>query len=243
MVFVPAGEFIMGSDEADTEGISERLGINKPWFEDEHPARKISLDSFFIDQYEVTNAQYQRFIEAKGHSAPPYWRGKQHPPDQADHPVMVGWTDAQAYCQWAGKRLPTEAEWEKAARGTDGRKYPWGNEFDPARANVGEAQAQWVNVGSYPSGKSPYGAHDMIGNVWEWTADWYQPYPGSLHQSPHFGEQYKVIRGNAQGGVGHFPREIAAKVVAHQSRASYRFMLSPNIRLSDVGIRCVKDVR
>jgi formylglycine-generating enzyme required for sulfatase activity len=242
MVLVPEGEFIMGSDEADTEGISERLGINKPWFEDERPAQKVYLNAFFIDQYEATNARYKKFIDAVGHPTPPYWRGKEYPPDQGDHPVMVGWADAKAYCEWAGKRLPTEAEWEKAARGTDGRRYPWGNEFDPSKANVGETQPGQVNVGSYLAGKSPYGAYDMIGNVWEWTADWYQPYPGNQSQSPHFGEKYKVIRGNAQGGVGHFPKTLIEKVVAHQSRASYRFLLSPNIRLSDVGIRCVKDV-
>src|SRR3990172_2754402 len=171
MVLVPASEFIMGSDDVDAEQIAEQLGINKPWFEDEHPAHKVPLNAFFIDQYEVTHGQYQQFIEKTGYSAPLYWKGGKFPEGQGSFPVMVGWADAKAYCEWAGKRLPTEAEWEKAARGTDGRKYPWGNEFDPARANVGEAQPGPVRVGNYPTGKSPYGAYNMIGNVWEWTSD------------------------------------------------------------------------
>jgi formylglycine-generating enzyme required for sulfatase activity len=231
----------MGSDDVDTEQIAEQLGINKPWFEDEHPVHRVSLNAFFIDQYEVTHVQYQRFIGATGRSAPPYWQEGKIPRGQGDLPVMVGWADAEAYCRWAGKRLPTEAEWEKAARGADGRKYPWGNEFDPARANVGEAQPGTVRVGNYPTGKSPYGAYNMIGNVWEWTSDWYQPYPGSDYRSEQFGERYKVIRGNAQGSVGHFPPDMVSKVLAHNSRASFRFFLSPAIRFSDVGIRCVQD--
>ncbi|MCI0528684.1 MAG: formylglycine-generating enzyme family protein [Nitrospira sp.] len=242
MVLVPAGGFTMGTDEVDTEQTSERLGINKPWFLDERPARTVYLDAFFIDQYEAINTQYQKFIEATGHPTPPYWKDGKFTRGEEHFPVMVGWADAKAYCEWAGKRLPREAEWEKTARGTNGQKYPWGNEFDPTKANVGDSEPGLVKVGSYLSGRSPYGAYDMIGNVWEWTADWYQPYPGSPYQSPHFGEKYKVIRGNAQGGVGHFPNEMAGKVVAHNSRASFRFLLNPAIRLSDVGIRCVKEV-
>jgi len=179
MVLVPAGEFTMGSNHGK---------------DDEQPAHRVYLDTFFIDTYEVTNAQYAEFMRSTGHT-PPYgdpWprntrQGQNPPSGYEDHPVVgVSWLDAQAYCQWAGKRLPTEAEWEKAARGTDGRTYPWGEQeatceyavlFD-RKVNkwpfgIGCGRPETWPVGSKPNGVSPYGAHDMAGNVAEWVSDWY----------------------------------------------------------------------
>lgn len=183
MVYIPAGEFLMGSDSGR---------------DNEQPQRLVYLDAFEIDRYEVINMQYQRFIDATGRRPPRYWFGSDYPPGQADIPVVgVGWLDADAYCAWMGKRLPTEAEWEKACRGTDGRIYPWGDTWDPDRANVGFPfeeprsglwdkawsllQVDWTDsekpslrpVGTYPEGASPYGAMDMAGNASEWVLDWY----------------------------------------------------------------------
>src|ERR1051326_4138059 len=146
MVLVPAGEFTMGSDEG-------RDG------RDEKPAHRVYLDAFYVDKYETTNALYERLIRATSRSAPLYWSDSQF--NAPMQPVVgVNWHDADAYCTWAGKRLPTEAEWEKAARGTDGRKYPWGEQWDARQANSGEIKlGKTAAVGSYPGGVSPYGAH------------------------------------------------------------------------------------
>jgi formylglycine-generating enzyme required for sulfatase activity len=168
MVYIPAGEFIMGSDEGDS---------------DERPVHTVYLDAFHIDRTEVANAQYQACVEAGACDAPSnttYYDNSNY----AQHPVVhVSWDDADAYCRWAGKRLPTEAEWEKAARGTDGRRYPWGNsEPDCNKANYNDCVGLTTEVGSYPAGASLYGVLDMAGNVWEWVADWYDP--GYYSQSP-----------------------------------------------------------
>jgi hypothetical protein len=158
MVLVPAGEFWMGSDDGN---------------DDEKPRHRVDLDAYYIDRYEITNGLYQRFMEATNRPGPRYWSDSHL--NGASQPVVgVNWYDAEAYCRWVGKRLPTEAEWEKAARGDDGRTYPWGEQWDSSRANSKESQRnKAAPVGSYPSGVSPYGAYDMAGNVWEWVADWY----------------------------------------------------------------------
>jgi formylglycine-generating enzyme required for sulfatase activity len=145
MVFVPAGEFLSGPDR-----------------------EKVVTAAFYIDRYPVTNAEYKKFVEATGHEHPAHWRRGTWPEGKADHPVVqVTWESAQAYADWAGKRLPTEIEWEKAARGTDGRVWPWGNRFDRLVCNTGSDGT--TPVGRYsPAGDSPYGAVDMAGNVWEW---------------------------------------------------------------------------
>ncbi|MDY7041898.1 MAG: formylglycine-generating enzyme family protein [Chloroflexota bacterium] len=189
MVLIPAGPFIMGSDSDDP---------------DEAPQQEVDLPAFEIDLFEVTNAQFAAFVEATGHQTDAEkggetgWRGF-YTEDKDNHPVVkVSWNDAVAYCQWVGKRLPTEAEWEKAARGTDGRIYPWGDEWDPARVNSYQSGYRGTtSVGSFADGASPYGVFDMAGNVWEWTSDWYLPYPGSNYQDPYFGEENKVTRGGA----------------------------------------------
>lgn len=181
MAYVRGGEFTMGSDAGD---------------EYERPAHKVTVKSFFIDIYEVPCEEYEKFVKATGHKAPPNWVNGGCPPGQGRKPVVgVDWYDANAYAAWAKKRLPTEEEWEFAARGTDGRKYPWGNEWRANAANAGDTSAgQVVDVGNYPDGKSPFGAMDMVGNAWEWTASDLHAYSGGRIPDQVSGE-LKVIRG------------------------------------------------
>jgi sulfatase modifying factor 1 len=183
MVSISAGEFIMGSNTGRS---------------DEWPEHSVYLDTFDIDRFEVTNAQYQRFVQATKRAAPPYWSGFNYPTGQVDYPVVgVSWDDANAYCNWIGKRLPTEAEWEKTCRSTDGRIYPWGNDWDSKRGNVERSSEQswpmdwdqaWVllrsaadysstrrlqPVGSCLDGASQAVVLDLVGNASEWVWDWY----------------------------------------------------------------------
>lgn len=226
MVLIPAGEFLMGSDE--------RLP-------DEGPAHKVTLKSYWIDVYEVTNEQYKAFIDAAGRRSPSHFRNRTFPPGKGDHPVTeVTWYDAEAYCTWAGKRLPTAEEWEKAARGTDGRMFPWGNEFDPNKANTPQRwvilkqEGDTMPVGSFPDGVSPYGLYDMSGNVWEWTASWYQAYPGNTHPSENYGEQYKTLKGGSWWDCSFYKCGISAPVFNRS------FFLRGTHNKS-FGFRCAKD--
>ena len=182
MVLIPAGAFWMGSDDRHP---------------DEGPKHRVTLPSFSIDRYEVTNADYRAYLTAIGGRTNEVWPGGDFSPERADHPVAnVTWHEAKAYCEWRGARLPTEAEWEKAARGTDGRTFPWGTDMDPMLANIAESHiGHTLPVGSFPEGRSPYGLYDMAGNVWEWAEEWYQPYPGNHDPDENYGERYKVARG------------------------------------------------
>ena len=196
-VLIPAGSFSMGSDPEKDKAARDN----------ETPQHTVELLEYRIGRYPVTNLEYQAFVEASGQTPPEHWESGQMPEGLSDHPVVnVSWEDAVAYCRWLSEqsgrtyRLPSEAEWEKAARGDDGRIYPWGNEWDASRANTGEAgPGNTTPVGQYSTvgGDSPYGLADMAGNVWEWTADWYQAYPESDYQSDEYGEQYRVVRGGS----------------------------------------------
>jgi iron(II)-dependent oxidoreductase len=164
---IPAGKFLMGTDNEQSN-------------EQNHPQHSTDLPTYKIDKYPVTNAQYARFVAATGHRPPSTWVNGKIPPGRELHPVtLVSWYDANSYAQWAGKRLPSEAEWEKAARGTDGRRWPWGNVMQPSRLNTYYNVGSTTPVTAYPQGASPYGIMDMAGNVSEWTADEFLPYAGT----------------------------------------------------------------
>ncbi len=237
MVLVPAGKFIMGSDDVDASGKSQEFGFNEPLYLNEQPKREIELPAFYIDKYEVTSGQFLEYLRALG---------KYSEQDitalidrlqlkEENLPVRnITWYKADEYCRYVGKRLPTEAEWEKAARGTDGREYPWGNDWNAELVNKGQGESDVMPVGSIEKGVSPYGAYEMAGNVMEWTADWYEAYPGAEYQSPNYGMKRKVARGGSWGGVGHY-------VIPHYFRVAYRFNFSPDQAFNDVGFRCAKD--
>jgi len=219
MVYVSAGEFLMGS---------EKLMAKR----NEGPEHTVYLDAFYIDKYEVTNAQYRKCGEAGACNTPSdttYYDNA----DYAQHPVVyVNWYQAEAYCQWASKRLPTEAEWEKAARGTDGRTYPWGEGIDCDHAQYSQCGGRTVPVGSKPKGASPYGALDMAGNVWEWVADWYDSdyysqSPGRNPLGPDSGES-RVMRGGPRGGD---PGVV---------RITDRYRDAPYSQNIGVGFRCAR---
>jgi len=233
MVYVPAGEFLMGSSDADDEA-----------YANEKPQHTVYLDAFWIDRTEVTNSQYRKCVEAGACPEPRCWMyGDYNGPGQPV--VCVTWDDARAYAAWAGGRLPTEAEWEKAARGTDGRIYPWGDEFDGSRLNycdrncagdrkdtgADDGYAVMAPVGSYPAGASPYGALDMAGNVWEWVADrheegYYARSPARNPQGPDSGDS-RVLRG---GGFNDEERGV---------RCAARYGGCPDCRVLSGGFRLV----
>ncbi|MBI4639679.1 MAG: formylglycine-generating enzyme family protein [Candidatus Tectomicrobia bacterium] len=235
MVLIPAGEFLRGSDDADIKQILQLVeGAKTSDYKDEQPKQKISLDAFYIDKYEVSNAQYQQFLNATQAPKPSYWDRSNF--NKPDYPVVgVNWEEAKAYCEWAKKRLPTEAEWEKAARGTDGRLWPWGNNFTPLYANThGKEDGYYYTapVESFPLGKSPYGVYNMGGNVDEWVADWYDGnyYKSAPKENPHgppSGTQ-KVVRG---GSWLNDP---------DGSRIANRTVSEPASRDSVLGFRCAK---
>ena len=182
-VLVPAGAFAMGTnyDRADPQ---------------DHPQHTVSLPEYRIDKYLVTNAQYARFLAETGHRPPSTWKDGRIPEGELLYPVtLVNWYDARTYAAWAGKRLPTEAEWEKAARGADGRRWPWGNSMDPKRLNTYYNVGSATNVDTFKNGVSPYGAFDMAGNVSEWVEDDFLPYEGSDAPADLFQGKISVSKG------------------------------------------------
>lgn len=232
MVKVPNGEFVIGSNQVDKEAKAVQYGDKRPWYANERPERTEKVKEFYIDKFEVTNRNYKEFVDETKRPAPPHWVNGGFPEQMADHPVvLVTWQEAQDYCHWKGKRLPTEAEWEKAARGADGRQFPWGNDFDLKKVNTLGEYGGTLPVGTLKDGASPYGAMDMAGNAQEWTADWYKAYPGNDFNDKEYGETLKVVRGGGWGGMGHYSLSVYV-------RAPFRNAAPPEGRFDDVGFRC-----
>jgi sulfatase modifying factor 1 len=237
MVLIPEGSFPMGVPHGDRDG-----------GRDEYPRHDVFVNNFYIDKFELTNSRYLEFVKATNHRIPQnpknatrnLWEGDTITESLADRPVInVDWADAQAYCQWAGKRLPTEAEWEKAAKGTADRRFPWGN-VEPTNKHLNFNQ-QWIGektlmpVGSYELGKSPFGVYDMAGNVWEWVNDWYdakyyEKSPAKNPMGPESGTK-RVLRGS--GWQNETPTV----------RIFTRVDSDPTIRNESTGFRCAMDAR
>ena len=233
MVAIPGGEFVQGRT-------FEWPDYDVKWYpnpaKDDQPAHPVKLPPFFLDQAEVTNARYAAFVKATGHAAPYNWRDGKLPEGKEAHPVVdVSWEDAQAFCGWEGKRLPTEAEWERAARGPQsGKMYPWGDrDITPQDAVYNQVDGPKPVCGK---AKSDQGLCDMIGNVWEWCADWYgQHYyetaPALNPAGPETG-MYRVLRGGSWFDV---PKLFLT--------TSYRSWARPGERSPTIGFRCAKSAR
>jgi formylglycine-generating enzyme required for sulfatase activity len=223
LVLIPAGPFLMGSETGQ---------------KDERPVHRVELDAFYIDKYEVTVSRYARFLHAQHPERPFLWK-QAIQSGQGQKPVIgVDWHDAKEYCEWAGRRLPTEAEWEKAARGDDQRTYPWGND-PPTRTHANAGQRTWIGyetlgvVGSHARGSSSYGVTDLAGNAWEWVVDrydeaYYTAAPEKNPQGPRAGP-LRVLRGGAWNSE--------PAVIRSANRAAY----APSARRNDVGFRCAMD--
>ena len=226
MVVIPAGEFWMG--RTHTASLEQAIILERDR-RDDQPAHKVYIDSFALDTHEVTNADYARFVEATRAAKPWHWPGGAPARPEERWPVTnVSWAEADAYCRWAGKRLPTEAEWERAARGgLDRKRYPWGDEGGRGRAHTGSATGP-TTVGSFKPNE--YGLYDMSGNVWEWTSDWFERdyYAVSSDRNPSGPEsgRYKVIRG---GGWSE-----GAQLT------SFRNYADPEMRALIIGFRCAR---
>lgn len=255
MVKIPAGRFKMGMTFKQVSQILKMCTkVDKScslwWFKDEMPQHNVYLDEYWIDIYEVTNQKYLEFVKATGHRPAldetcetkscrqgNLWKGKSFPDKIRNQPVtQVNWYDADAYCKWRGKRLPTEAEWEKAARGPSGNLYPWGNSPPPGKATYRRkwrGMSTMTNVGKYANGASIYGVHDMAGNVWEWVADWYDRnyYKKKISSKPKGPKtgKFKVVRGGSWVNY------------ADTLHSAFRRWSRPEVLFNDTGFRCAKN--
>lgn len=240
-VVVPAGSFLMGTDSPRTDSQNR-------------PQHAVELPSYRIDKFPVTQAEFARFVEATKHRPPLDWDGGAIPDGKRLHPVtMVSWYDARAYCAWEGKRLPTEAEWEKAARGTDGRRWPWGNRMDAEKLNTYYHVGSSTEVTHYQNGVSPYGVFDMAGNVSEWTSSDFAPYEGSDAAADIF--QPKKVEATSAAdrgmkvadlvpveGVYKVRRGGSWKSDPFSTSAYHRNFSMPHYASDFFGFRCVQDV-
>jgi formylglycine-generating enzyme required for sulfatase activity len=228
---VPAGRFLMGSIPN-----RDSVAARESWTNDEQPQHTVTLPAYEIARYPVTVAEYACFVRA-GRSEPSLWQKQR---GKLDHPVVaVTWHDAVAYVEWLAAhtgeawRLPSEAEWEKAARGPSASIYPWGDIFDQARCNTNESGLGTTTpVGSYPTGASPYGVQDMSGNVWEWTSSWYVPYPYTVPVEREYAQsaENRVLRGGSWG------------YSARNARAACRDLDLPGNFRGSLGFRMVRAI-
>jgi formylglycine-generating enzyme required for sulfatase activity len=251
MIHIPAGEFEMGFDTQEAMAIcieyyepygSENNPCKLNAFEDEEPVHWVTLDDYYIDKYEVTTSDYLVCI-GEGVCREPESdfevEGYFDSPEYANYPIVsVSWDDAKTYCEWRGARLPTEAEWEKAARGTDGRAYPWGDEFNGNLGNFCDRDYEFNDgyeenapVGSFPDGASPYGVMDMAGNAWEWVSDWYgySYYSSSPEMNPQgpVDGSIRVLKGGNWKCEGYYDVRAADRIGWYQD---HRFIY--------LGFRC-----
>lgn len=290
MALIPAGEFMMGSDKEEDAGKWREGNTLNPYgfkdrlYIDEHPLHKVNLPAFLMDQYEVNNAQYRKFVMATRRGVPFKWaqNGYNFTNDflaylsldrlrqvatnrfkldmdvpsmtqqdimaalvkmQAERDVFpvtsVTWDDANEFCAWAGKRLPTEAEWEKAARGPEGFEFPWGNDWDPKKINTMSDNPDEPSSpgGSFPGDRSAYGVYDMAANVAEWVADWYDAYAGAPPtDNKYYGRTQRVARGGMTSS-GHY--DALSLMFRNAKRRHY----VPGSAFTDLGFRCAKDVK
>ena len=240
MVLIPAGEFLVGSTEQQALEAWRQNdgGWRKEDYFSEYPQRKIRLEDFYIDKKEVSNSDYKIFISATDRTAPSPWNDQAL--NQPNQPVVgVDWNDADAYCRWLGKRLPTEAEWEKSARGPEGRIWPWGNTWNPKKSNHGKGSGYGFDEADgykftapvgVELGVSPYGVLNMAGNVYEWTSDDFNAYPGNdKYLQEDFGKGFKVIKGGAYTDG------------QSEQRPASRVGYPKNYKDVDIGFRCAKD--
>ena len=250
MVYVPAGEFQMGSTDAQVDEAHAQCNqfsaCPRTTFEDQKPLHTVTLDEFWIDRTEVTNAQYRRCVETGACAAPGFVNIGFQDAARADHPmVFVSWYEADDYCAWAGARLPTEAEWEYAARGPEGLVFPWGNEFEGTRVNYCDVNCTWSTkdsavddgfkeaapVGSYPTGASWCGALDLAGNVEEWAADWFGEYSSTPVENPT----------GPSSGEGRVARGGAFNFTPAGLRGASRFGYPSGKSWYQTGFRCARD--
>lgn len=235
LVAIAGGAFLLGTPETDLSALAKAYGGTRESYREESPRHSVALAPFAIARFPVTNALYAAFVRAAGAPPPLRWRGPEPPVALLDHPVVdVSWNDAAAFCAWlrgaTGRawRLPSEAEWERAARGVDGRAYPWGDTFDPARANTREAQHLGTTpVDAYPDGVSAEGVYDMAGNVWEWTGslDALYPYLAGDGREAAVAPGRRIMRGGCYAN----PQGYA--------RCACRFRLAPATRNEFTGFR------
>ena len=244
MVYVPETKHIIGtSEEKLQQNLRELPSYLEKYLCAEFPAHECATKGFYIDKYQVTNEQYFNFVLATDYTSPSEKflkhlrddNGKLQYPNKEilNHPVVsVSYYDAKAYAEWSGKRLPTEIEWELAARGIDQREYPWGNKWEKGRCNSQEMSLNNTTpVGSFELGKSIYGCYDMAGNAWDWTDSWYEPYPdGEKYINPDMGKKNKVLRG------GSFVYEH------FDQRCAFRAIKEPDLYFGEFSFRCAMSV-